>query len=159
MNGRQIYERTQLIQLPLPNYDQLHTPLIPEIMFDSRVARFGLLGALAAQGALGAPAPHAPRQAGLDEWLDAQEPIALAGVLANIGDSGSKAEGAAAGIVVASPSKSDPDCKSYTQQGGSLFLWLNMDQTSTRGLEMPRSPLSRSSTDSSSQRMPTSRPS
>lgn len=78
-------------------------------MFDSSVAKLGLLGSLLAQAALGAP--NVPRQAGLDEWLDAQEPIATDGVLANIGSGGSKVEGAADGIVVASPSKSDPDCK------------------------------------------------
>lgn len=52
--------------------------------------------------------------ASLDRWLEAQEQIALDGVLANIGPNGSKVEGAAAGIVVASPSKSEPDCMPLT---------------------------------------------
>jgi glucoamylase len=87
-------------------------------MLDYKVAKIGLLGSLlAAHGALSAP-PHVPRQANnsLDEWLDTQEPIALEGVLANIGGQGSKVEGAADGLVVASPSKSDPDCEMPTMR-------------------------------------------
>ncbi|SPO05379.1 related to glucoamylase precursor [Cephalotrichum gorgonifer] len=55
------------------------------------------------------PALGQSNSTGLDAYLEAEEPIAIAGVLANIGSSGSKVEGAADGIVVASPSKSDPD--------------------------------------------------
>ncbi|KAF2804608.1 extracellular glucoamylase protein [Mytilinidion resinicola] len=49
------------------------------------------------------------KRADVDSFIASESPIALAGVLANIGSSGSKASGAASGIVVASPSKSDPD--------------------------------------------------
>lgn len=53
-----------------------------------------------------------PRATGsLDEWLEKQTPYALESVLANIGDDGSKVPGAGKGIPVASPSKSEPDCK------------------------------------------------
>lgn len=53
-----------------------------------------------------------PRATGsLDAWLAKQTPYALEGVLANIGDDGSKVPGAGKGIPVASPSKSEPDCK------------------------------------------------
>ena len=48
----------------------------------------------------------------LDVWLESQVPIARQGVLDNIGSEGAKVSGASSGIVVASPSKSDPDCKS-----------------------------------------------
>lgn len=72
---------------------------------------FTLASVLATQAVLGAP--HVARQASLDDWLDAQEPIALKGILANIGPDGSKAEGVSAGLVIASPSKSEPDCKRY----------------------------------------------
>ncbi|PLB55671.1 putative glucoamylase precursor [Aspergillus steynii IBT 23096] len=57
--------------------------------------------------------PHAPipkRQADIDAFLEKQTPIAKQGVLDNIGADGERVEGAAAGIVVASPSKEDPDC-------------------------------------------------
>ncbi|KAH0037358.1 extracellular glucoamylase protein, partial [Aureobasidium melanogenum] len=45
----------------------------------------------------------------LASWLSSENTVALQGVLNNIGASGSKASGASAGVVVASPSKSNPD--------------------------------------------------
>lgn len=48
----------------------------------------------------------------LNGFITTQNNISLNGVLANIGSDGSRAQGAAAGAVVASPSKSNPDCKS-----------------------------------------------
>lgn len=45
-------------------------------------------------------------------WITKEKQIALEKVLNNIGPDGSEVAGAAAGIVVASPSKSYPDCKS-----------------------------------------------
>ncbi|EEH45565.2 uncharacterized protein PADG_01715 [Paracoccidioides brasiliensis Pb18] len=45
----------------------------------------------------------------LDAWIAKESPYALQALLANIGADGAKAKGAAAGIVIASPSKSDPD--------------------------------------------------
>ena len=50
------------------------------------------------------------RQATLEDFIKTQSEISIKGVLANIGPDGSKVQGAAAGIVVASPSRSDPDC-------------------------------------------------
>jgi len=47
----------------------------------------------------------------LDDFIASEGPIALQGVLNNIGSSGSKVAGAAPGLVVASPSKSNPDCE------------------------------------------------
>lgn len=47
----------------------------------------------------------------LASWLTSENTYALQGVLANIGASGSKASGASAGVVVASPSKTDPNCE------------------------------------------------
>ncbi|KAL0256741.1 glycoside hydrolase 15 protein [Diplodia seriata] len=49
------------------------------------------------------------RQSDVDSFISTESPIAYAGVLANIGDDGANAAGAAAGVVVAGPSKSDPD--------------------------------------------------
>lgn len=45
----------------------------------------------------------------LESWLEQERPIALQGILDNIGPTGSKATGAKPGIIIASPSKSDPD--------------------------------------------------
>lgn len=47
----------------------------------------------------------------LEDYIKAQAAISLNGVLANIGPDGANANGAAAGAVIASPSKADPDCK------------------------------------------------
>ncbi len=47
----------------------------------------------------------------LDDFIATEGPIALQGVLNNIGSAGSKAGGAASGITVASPSKTNPDCR------------------------------------------------
>ncbi|KAJ9211490.1 CAZyme family GH15 and CBM20 [Paecilomyces variotii] len=55
-------------------------------------------------------APVTPRATGsLDSWLATESPYALQGVLANIGPDGADASGASSGIVIASPSKSNPD--------------------------------------------------
>lgn len=50
------------------------------------------------------------RQTTIDAFIKAQTTVSVNGVLANIGG-GSKAPGVPAGIVVASPSRTDPDCK------------------------------------------------
>ncbi|SMR53207.1 unnamed protein product [Zymoseptoria tritici ST99CH_1E4] len=66
---------------------------------------------LAAAG-LSEPPQHVlqPRATGsLSSWLSTQSSVARQGVLDNIGASGVKVEGASPGLVVASPSKSDPD--------------------------------------------------
>ncbi|KAG9828207.1 hypothetical protein KCU98_g14645, partial [Aureobasidium melanogenum] len=66
-----------------------------------------LLGA-----ALAFPSPENMQEratGSLASWLSSENTVALQGVLDNIGASGSKASGASAGVVVASPSKSNPD--------------------------------------------------
>ena len=52
------------------------------------------------------------KRAAIDIFIATESPIALQGVLNNIGANGAKVSGAASGIVVASPSKSNPDCES-----------------------------------------------
>ncbi|KMU88965.1 hypothetical protein CIHG_06766 [Coccidioides immitis H538.4] len=46
----------------------------------------------------------------LEQWLETESSYALQSILDNIGDDGAKVQGAHAGIVVASPSRADPDC-------------------------------------------------
>ena len=59
------------------------------------------------------PILHGKRVTGtLDAFIASESPLALQGVLNNIGPNGSKAPGAGSGIVAASPSTSNPDCKS-----------------------------------------------
>ncbi|KAL9131780.1 MAG: hypothetical protein Q9217_000385 [Psora testacea] len=66
---------------------------------------------LLAQLPLGGPVNNIDdRAAGsLDDFIASETQIALQGVLNNIGSAGSKASGAASGLVVASPSKTNPD--------------------------------------------------
>ncbi|KAI1799398.1 carbohydrate-binding module family 20 protein [Daldinia bambusicola] len=74
-----------------------------------------LLGTFAFQTVLGYPGSSRVRREGVilkravDNFVATEEPIALEKLLANIGSSGSAVQGAASGVVVASPSKSDPD--------------------------------------------------
>lgn len=69
-----------------------------------------LPAALLFSGTRASPLDLESRQASLDSFVTAQTTVSINGVLANIGG-GSKAPGVPAGIVVASPSRSDPDCK------------------------------------------------
>lgn len=72
--------------------------------------RISLLSLAATAFALPAQDVLEPRATGsLDSWLAAESPVALQGILANIGANGAKVAGAKSGIVVASPSKSNPD--------------------------------------------------
>lgn len=50
------------------------------------------------------------RQASIDAFIQSQSTISINGVLANIGG-GNKAPGVPAGILVASPSRTNPDCE------------------------------------------------
>ncbi|KAJ1338227.1 glucoamylase [Microdochium nivale] len=74
-----------------------------------------LLGSVAVQHVLARPGvSHADSGAAVlkravDDFVAKEEPIALRELLCNIGSSGCNVPGAASGIVVASPSKSDPD--------------------------------------------------
>uniref|UniRef100_A0A8H7N451 glucan 1,4-alpha-glucosidase n=1 Tax=Bionectria ochroleuca TaxID=29856 RepID=A0A8H7N451_BIOOC len=53
--------------------------------------------------------PYLYTRATLEEFITSQSQVSIAGVLANIGPDGSKAGGVSAGLVVASPSRSNPD--------------------------------------------------
>jgi len=50
------------------------------------------------------------RQASLDSYIRSQADVSIQGVLANIGPDGPKAQNVSAGLVLASPSRSNPDC-------------------------------------------------
>lgn len=47
----------------------------------------------------------------LTNFIVRNRPVALQGILNNIGPDGAKVAGAAPGLVIASPSKANPDCK------------------------------------------------
>lgn len=59
----------------------------------------------------GRPFYHAVfRHDSLASFIASETPISLKGILDNIGPNGDQVEGAASGLVIASPSKIDPDC-------------------------------------------------
>ena len=61
----------------------------------------------------------------VDSYVASEEPIAKAGVLANIGPDGAKCHGAQAGVVVASPSTSDPNyVYTWTRDSSLVFKML-----------------------------------
>lgn len=70
-----------------------------------------ILLATSLSAAVSSPVDRRQTSSSLDSWMSSENPVALQGVLNNIGSAGSKAQGAAPGIVVASPSKSNPNCK------------------------------------------------
>jgi hypothetical protein len=75
------------------------------------VTLFKALGALSLLvGQISARLPIDKRQSiNIDTYIANQGPVSKAGILANIGPNGSKDGGAGSGVVIASPSTSDPD--------------------------------------------------
>ncbi|KAL0577741.1 glycoside hydrolase 15 protein [Marasmius crinis-equi] len=64
-------------------------------------------------------------QTTVDSFIAKESPIAKAGLLANIGPSGSKSSGAKAGVVIASPSNSNPDyLYTWTRDSALVFSWI-----------------------------------
>lgn len=76
-----------------------------------------LLGACAVQSVFGRPEDARIRRESavlkrsVDSFIEKETPYAWQRLLCNIGSTGCAASGAASGVVVASPSKSNPDCK------------------------------------------------
>ncbi|KAK0202042.1 glucoamylase [Desarmillaria ectypa] len=64
----------------------------------------------------------------VDAYIASESPIAKAGVLANIGPSGSKSSGAKPGVVIASPSHSNPDYLFTWTRDSSLVFQALIDQ-------------------------------
>ncbi|KAK0654549.1 family 15 putative glycoside hydrolase [Cercophora samala] len=80
------------------------------------LSKFALLGACAVQSVMGLPESVERREANLlkrsvDDWINKETPIAWQKLLCNIGPDGCavRGQGVPAGVVVASPSRSDPD--------------------------------------------------
>jgi glucoamylase len=67
------------------------------------------------------PIPRLNCRDDLEDFITKQKAVSIAGVLANIGPDGSEARGVPAGIVVASPSRQEPDCK-YCASKNSMFF-------------------------------------
>lgn len=88
-----------------------------------------------AQSAFAAPRPVdlLSRTTSLSSWLSTEVPYAWDGVFNNIGADGGKAQGASSGVVIASPSQSNPNCEFDTQILASKQLAEASHQTSTLG--------------------------
>ena len=75
-----------------------------------------------------APQILAPRATGsLDTWLASESTVARQGILDNIGSAGAYAANAKPGIVLASPSTSDPNCKLFYGYFSNLKLTESID--------------------------------
>ncbi|KAF8214951.1 glucoamylase [Mycena galopus ATCC 62051] len=67
-------------------------------------------------------------QTSVDSYIATESPIVKAGVLANIGPSGAKSEGAKSGVVIASPSTTNPDYLFTWTRDSSLVFKALIDQ-------------------------------
>jgi hypothetical protein len=91
------------------------TALLHPIMYG--LTSLLLFGSTAFQAVLGRPETYRLRQEqdllrrDVSLWITNEEPIALQQLLCNIGSSGCHSAGVTAGLVIASPSQSDPPCK------------------------------------------------
>jgi hypothetical protein len=99
--------------------------------------------ALLAPGALASALHPARRQSSLSSYIKSESSIAFQGVLDNIGADGSKVSGASSGVVVASPSKVNPDCEFPKKE--NINYWkltiarlLHLDSGCSSDLEGPR---------------------
>ena len=70
----------------------------------------------------------------VDDYISTESPIAKTNLLANIGPDGSKSQGAKAGIVIASPSTSNPDYLYTWTRDSSLVFKALIDQF-TQGID------------------------
>ncbi|KAK9414358.1 putative 1, 4-alpha-D-glucan glucohydrolase [Seiridium unicorne] len=88
-----------------------------------------LVAVIAALSSLGSASPaRLSRAVDVDAFIAAERPIALQGALNNIGPNGSSAEGAAAGYVVASPSKVNPNYFYTWSRDSALTLKMIIDE-------------------------------
>lgn len=74
-------------------------------------------------------ASHAWAQSStVDAYIASESPVAKANMLANIGPSGSKAQGVNSGVVIASPSVENPDYFYTWTRDSSLVFQTIIDQ-------------------------------
>jgi glucoamylase len=83
------------------------------MFLSSKLASFAIALGIGTSSVWALPAEHIQARAtgSLASWIATESPLALNLMLANIGPNGSNDQGSASGIVVASPSVNNPDCK------------------------------------------------
>lgn len=103
-------------------------PLLPLRIMLSFASLF-LVGSLAFQSVLSLPGQHgiSEREAQIlkrdvDSFIITEAPIAYAGIICNIGTAGSCVQGAGSGLLIASPSRTEPPCK-FDSQSTVLLLY------------------------------------
>ncbi|KAK7526243.1 glucoamylase precursor [Phyllosticta citriasiana] len=104
-------------------------------MISSRlIALVGLVGSILPDATHGLPSTtNIRRQDTLEAWIASESAVAYTNILQNIGSDGTDVAGAASGIVIASPSKSNPDYfYTWTRDAGLVFKAL-VDQFITSG--------------------------
>ncbi|KAB5585336.1 family 15 glycosyl hydrolase [Coniochaeta sp. 2T2.1] len=113
-------------------------PLLEPIMHAA--SSLLLLGTFLFQAVLGRPDGTRVRREGevlkraVDSFVAAQSPIAQSKLLCNIGSTGCAASGAASGVVVASPSRNDPDYW-YTWTRDSALVFKSIVDTFTHSYD------------------------
>jgi glucoamylase len=88
---------------------------------------FGAIVLFSTASALKVPASVDKRQLSstVSSWVTTESPIAKAGLLANIGPDGAKDGGAKSGVVIASPSTSNPDyLYAWTRDSSLVYKWI-----------------------------------
>jgi glucoamylase len=64
----------------------------------------------------------------VDSFIATESPIALRDLLCNIGSTGSCVSGAASGLVIASPDRTSPDCKSRSASPRLIgMMWYSIE--------------------------------
>lgn len=102
--GEEDVKRTPSAHIRLCDFGEIFQSVTILNMMRTLYSLLPVLGSV-----LALPANEVRATGSLDSWLATESSVALQGVLNNIGASGSKVSGAKSGIVVASPSKSNPD--------------------------------------------------
>ncbi|KAF7980587.1 hypothetical protein HWV62_37342 [Athelia sp. TMB] len=90
-----------------------------------------MLGQLALSALVFSASTYASRSSSADTYISTEGPLARAGMLANIGPDGSKSSGASPGVVVASPSTTNPDYVYTWVRDSSLVFKTMIDQFTT----------------------------
>lgn len=109
-------------QHPFVNHTSPYQSLYEPVMHG--LSSLLLLGACAYQTVFGRPEVSQPRHQGellrrsVDSFISTEKPYAMQQLLCNIGPSGCHSSGVQSGIVIASPDKANPDCKSLCAVAG-----------------------------------------
>ncbi|CAE6530762.1 unnamed protein product [Rhizoctonia solani] len=132
---KQIQEKSVDVQ-PNPKSDRVlekkilnrHSQAIVKHKSAMRIFATALTFATAALALVPGRSSLERRQSAVDTYISTQTPISKAGLLANIGADGSKDQGAKSGVVIASPSKSNPDYVYCWTRDSALVFKLLVDE-------------------------------